>query len=124
LNAGAFSRHQKEIAVGNRVLRWILPVVVFSLVGIGGALAAPAANTAATKVTPTCKSGQKSTKGHPCVKKTAKAKVKVTAMPQSTTTTTTTAQTPASAPATNCPQNGANPGMMFGAPGPATTACN
>jgi hypothetical protein len=102
--------------VGKRLSRRLLPLIIFSLVACVGAFAAYATTKPAKKTTPICKTGQKSTKAHPCVKKTTKAKAKVTPKtttttktPTTTTTTTTTPAAPAPAPAPECPAGQAIP---------------
>ena len=95
-----------------RLLRRMLPLTIFLLVGCVGAFAAYATTKPAKKATPVCRTRQRSTKAHPCLKK-AVAKPKTTTTTKTTTattttttaaTTTTTAATPAPvAPAGECP---------------------
>jgi hypothetical protein len=71
------------------MLRWLLPLLAFSIVGVAGAFAASASTAASSKTTPVCKAGQKSTKAKPCIK--AKVAAKTTTTTKKVTTTTTTA---------------------------------
>jgi hypothetical protein len=112
--------------VGTRLLRPIAPLIIFSLVGLAGAFVAYPATKPATKTTPTCKTGQKSTIAHPCFRtpicktgqKSTKARpcvprAKVASTTTTTTkkATTTTAATPAPAPGPVLDANGCPAGQ-------------